>query len=768
MTTLTWTGAVDADVEDGANWSPEQDPTSADALIVNGDTSNPITFMDNLSSGHFEFGTIDFTGYTGNVNMAGGYFRAHGGTITLSNGMTFTGGVSGARFKVASGSPSTAITLGTNMLVSIRPEFVGTLTIDHATGTDLTCTGAATIWHFLNEVNTDSFNIDGSNSGPVTVDGNMTLHDAGANLDELSVIVGGNLVLNGFTMLNGNFDVTGTANATGGTLTGNDFSAGTALTTSGSTNGGGNLNVVFPPIVWDGSESTDTTDADNWTPSGVPTSSNNVEINDDAPGDVVGAITCKDIDFTDFAGEYDGTLSSYGSILLESGMTITTDFDCYAAGSLTSNGVQTAGLDLKVDSGARTLTDNLACGFEDASGSATIRSGATLEMGTKTLTATIETEDEDGLFFLEGSNVTFSGAAKIIGITASPDTETYFDLQAEESLVLPPVEVTDLILVNASNNDLVMTSLVNTDGGFYCDLYNFETTGNMNISGGLFTTDGMAADGLNGLSLVVGGNLTINGTLGLTDGELDVTGTATVSNCTISNMTSTGPVNCTVGCTNGGGNDANFDFGNAVPVADAGSNQIIEPGDTCQLDGSATDEDEEDELVYTWSKLSGPGTVTFLDASDPQTTCEFSEKGEYVLRLTVDDGDDIDTDDISVLVDFAPLAYAGKDITVDLDTGGHPNSHASDEDADSLTYLWEKVSGPDTVTFDDDNILRPHVTFGAVGTYVLRLTADDGDIQTADTVSVLVLPAGTMQGQSQHFWNAPPTYNGNLDYRKPY
>src|SRR5215813_13227776 len=42
--------------------------------------------------------------------------------------------------------------------------------------------------------------------------------------------------------------------------------------------------------------------------------------------------------------------------------------------------------------------------------------------------------------------------------------------------------------------------------------------------------------------------------------------------------------------------------------------------------------------TVTWSKESGPGTVTFADAKAPVTTATFSAPGAYVLKLTADNG----------------------------------------------------------------------------------------------------------------------------------
>src|SRR3989442_909435 len=55
-------------------------------------------------------------------------------------------------------------------------------------------------------------------------------------------------------------------------------------------------------------------------------------------------------------------------------------------------------------------------------------------------------------------------------------------------------------------------------------------------------------------------------------------------------------------------------------------------------------------LTITWSKVSGPGTVTFGDASALTTTAAFGAPGAYVLRLTVSDGALQGTDDLAVSV----------------------------------------------------------------------------------------------------------------------
>ncbi len=58
----------------------------------------------------------------------------------------------------------------------------------------------------------------------------------------------------------------------------------------------------------------------------------------------------------------------------------------------------------------------------------------------------------------------------------------------------------------------------------------------------------------------------------------------------------------------------------------------------------------------TWSKVSGPGLVTFADASAPSTTATFSAAGEYVLRVSADNGETTAASTLRVKVELPPPA----------------------------------------------------------------------------------------------------------------
>lgn len=96
---------------------------------------------------------------------------------------------------------------------------------------------------------------------------------------------------------------------------------------------------------------------------------------------------------------------------------------------------------------------------------------------------------------------------------------------------------------------------------------------------------------------------------------------------------------------------------NEAPTADAGPDQTIVLPGSATLSGSFTDDglpDPPGAVTSLWELVSGPGTVTFGDAASLTTSGSFSTDGVYVLRLTIDDGELIAFDEVSITVDAAP------------------------------------------------------------------------------------------------------------------
>lgn len=92
---------------------------------------------------------------------------------------------------------------------------------------------------------------------------------------------------------------------------------------------------------------------------------------------------------------------------------------------------------------------------------------------------------------------------------------------------------------------------------------------------------------------------------------------------------------------------------NTAPTVNAGADKSVTLPAAVSLVGTASDDglpNPPATLTTTWSKVSGPGTVTFANASALSTTATFSAAGSYTLRLTASDSVLSSTDDVVVTV----------------------------------------------------------------------------------------------------------------------
>ena len=151
---------------------------------------------------------------------------------------------------------------------------------------------------------------------------------------------------------------------------------------------------------------------------------------------------------------------------------------------------------------------------------------------------------------------------------------------------------------------------------------------------------------------------------------------------------------------------------NQAPIVNAGADQTITLPASASLSGMATDDGlptPPAAITTTWSKVSGPGTVTFGNASLLSTSAIMSAAGTYVLRLSVFDGALTTTDDLSVAVNpavpvnQAPTVNTGVDQTITLPANAtlirDRERRWPARAAGLLTKTWSMVSGPGTVGF---------------------------------------------------------------------
>jgi myo-inositol-hexaphosphate 3-phosphohydrolase len=96
----------------------------------------------------------------------------------------------------------------------------------------------------------------------------------------------------------------------------------------------------------------------------------------------------------------------------------------------------------------------------------------------------------------------------------------------------------------------------------------------------------------------------------------------------------------------------------------------------------------------------------------------------------------------------APTVNAGPDQTVLESQAAVLDARVFDDGLPSgtLSTSWSAVSGPPgaTVGFADPTAVDTTATFSALGTYVLQLTADDGERRASDTLTVTVASTATL------------------------
>ncbi|MEE9445787.1 MAG: S8 family serine peptidase [Cocleimonas sp.] len=100
-------------------------------------------------------------------------------------------------------------------------------------------------------------------------------------------------------------------------------------------------------------------------------------------------------------------------------------------------------------------------------------------------------------------------------------------------------------------------------------------------------------------------------------------------------------------------NSINF---NQNPTVDTGADQITTLPNDVILQGTVTDDGLPNPpgiVTSTWSQVSGPGTVIFVDANVENTKASFDLAGTYVLRLTADDSEFTAFDEITITVNPA-------------------------------------------------------------------------------------------------------------------
>src|SRR6185437_9258074 len=158
-----------------------------------------------------------------------------------------------------------------------------------------------------------------------------------------------------------------------------------------------------------------------------------------------------------------------------------------------------------------------------------------------------------------------------------------------------------------------------------------------------------------------------------------------------------------------------------------------------------------------WSQVSGPLPVTFSTPASSSTQVGFPAAGTYVLQLDASDSQLTGSATISITVNAAgtnqapTVAIIADHTSVTLPTNTVTLNGVINDDGlpnGTISTQWAQISGPAAVNIAQVTSTSVKVSFPAAGVYVIKLTANDGQLSSEATIAITVATSGG---------NQPPT-----------
>lgn len=134
---------------------------------------------------------------------------------------------------------------------------------------------------------------------------------------------------------------------------------------------------------------------------------------------------------------------------------------------------------------------------------------------------------------------------------------------------------------------------------------------------------------------------------------------------------------------------------NSLPVANAGSDQVVTAGATVTLDGTASSDPDGTPLTFAWSLLSRPASSAAVLSGDTTATSGFvaDVAGDYVAQLIVSDGQVASAPD-TVTITVNPIVQNAVDLRLRLtDVNNGPPLSGNVSVGQSITYVLFLTNG---------------------------------------------------------------------------
>jgi hypothetical protein len=186
--------------------------------------------------------------------------------------------------------------------------------------------------------------------------------------------------------------------------------------------------------------------------------------------------------------------------------------------------------------------------------------------------------------------------------------------------------------------------------------------------------------------------------------------------------------------------------GNSAPVANAGPDQTGFAGSDIYLDGTGSNDADNDSLSYRWSMLSRPqgSNAMLINRFSVNPRFLMDVQGDYIIQLIVNDGTVDSASDRLIVTggNLRPVAQAQFNQTGQLFTGDTitlDGSGSHDPDDGTLTYRWAFIDRPEgsNALLENADTPAPSFSIDKQGDYIAQLIVNDGQIDS-EPVTVLI------------------------------
>jgi serine protease len=168
-------------------------------------------------------------------------------------------------------------------------------------------------------------------------------------------------------------------------------------------------------------------------------------------------------------------------------------------------------------------------------------------------------------------------------------------------------------------------------------------------------------------------------------------------------------------------------FSMGAPIAVAGPDQVVLPGASVTLDGSASDDFDGVIVRHTWSQVAGD-PVDLNGSNSPVATFTAPlNSGTLTFQLEVEDNEgQVSTDTVDVIVNIPPVAEAGADFEVaTLLVGTLDCTGSVDPDGTIVGFQWEQLGGDAVVITNDGSAVATFVAPATAQFLVFQCTVTD-------------------------------------------